>query len=419
MSSLHGAGSGEWRRNWKLVLACAFGLSFASVLNQVFGLFMEPLGEEFGWSRAQISIGLSMSGVVSVLLSPVVGMMVDRYGVRRLALPCIVLLTLSMAALSLANGSYTQWIALWAIYSIVDLGVKSTVWTTAVAYAFKAERSLAIAFTLGGVTIGQIIGPPLTQVLIDGYGWRTAFLAIAVIWGAVAFLLSFFFLHEERHVGPDTENTEATTMRRVANGLTVAQAMRSLVLIRIGIATFITMLLGLGVWLHMASILAAGGASRAQAAYLLSLYGVAGIAGKLITGWLMDRVHAGLIGSVTLAVSAVAYALLLDDFRTQALTIVAILVTGYASAAKLQICAYMTSRYAGMRSYGTIFGFMSSLVALGGGLGPFVAGLIFDAYGSYDPLILACTVGTFIAAALIVGLGAYPDWEEPGAKEAA
>ncbi len=419
MTSLRGASSGEWRRNWKLVLACAFGFSFASVLNQVFGLFMEPLGDEFGWSRAQISVGLTMSGVVSVFLSPVVGMMVDRFGVRRLALPCIVLLTASMAALSLANGSYTQWIALWAIFSIVDLGVKSTVWTTAVAYAFKAERSLAIAFTLGGVTIGQIVGPPLTHMLIEGYGWRAAFLGIAAIWGGVAFLLSLFFLHEERHVGPSKDEGESIAPRRLANGLTVAQAMRSLVLIRIGLATFITMLLGLGVWLHMAPILTSGGASRAEAAYLLSLYGVAGIGGKLITGWLMDRVHAGLVGSITLSVSAVAYALLLDAFRTQELTIVAILVTGYASAAKLQICAYMTSRYAGMRSYGTIFGFMSSLVALGGGLGPFVAGLIYDAYGSYDPLILACTVGTFIAAALIVGLGPYPDWEESGTEEPA
>lgn len=402
----------EWRSNWTLVLACAFGFSFSSVINYSFGLFIEPLAEEFGWGRAEISIGLTMSGIVSVLLSPLVGWLIDRWGVRRLALPGIVLLTLSIVSLSFANGSRSQWLALWAIFAVVDLAVKSTVWTTAVAYAFKAERSLAIAFTLGGVSIALIAGPPLAQALIAAYGWRTAFVAIGLIWGGAALVLNLLFLRDrgDRQVSPAAAAQSGSQASEP--GLSLAAALRSMPLLRIALATFITMLLGIGIQVHMVPILTGGGITRQSAAWFVSLGGVAGIAGKLITGWLMDRVDAGLVGAATLAVSAVGYGLLLDGIRTLPLTVVAIMVIGYAAAAKMQICAYMTSRHAGMRNFGVIFGFMSSLIALGGGLGPFIAGLVFDHYGSYNYLLLASVVGTYLSAAIIFGLGRYPDWDE-------
>lgn len=400
----------EWRRNWTLVLACAVGFSFSSILTYAFGLFIVPLSEEFGWTRAEVSAGLTLTGVVSVLLSPVVGMLVDRWGVRRLAIPGLVLLTLSVASFSLADGSMTQWMALWAVFAVVDLSVKSTVWTTAVAYAFKDERSLAIAFTLGGVSLASIVGPPLAAALVGGLGWRMAFVAIAAIWGSVALVLAVLFLKDNKERQADGSLVLAARGTTDADGLTLGQAFRSGPLIRIGAATFITMLLGLAVQVHQVPVLTAGGMSAQRAAYLVSLAGVAGIAGKLVTGWLMDRVNAGLVGAVTLAVSATGYGLLLDGVRTVPSIVVAMMVIGYAAACKLQVCAYMTSRYAGMRNFGTVFGVMSSLIALGAGLGPLLAGVVFDAYGSYDPLLIAAMGGTLLAAGLLVGLGNYPSW---------
>ena len=398
----------EWRRNWTLVLACAFGFSFSSVINYTFGLFIEPMGSEFGWSRAQLSLGLTLSAVVSVFVSPFVGILIDRWGVRRIALPGLVLLTLSIASFALADGSMTQWLALWSAFAIIDLSVKSTVWTTAVAGAFDAERSLAIAFTLGGVSICQILGPPLAQVLIADYGWRAAFVAIGAGWGGVALLLSLFFLYDSRDQSRRDGTAGATIKALPAAGMSLREAFASPPLILIALATFITMLLGIAVLVHQIPILTAGGISRQHAAYIASLGGAAGIAGKLITGWLMDRKDPGTVGAIILAVSAVAYGLLLDSLRTVPMAILAIMVTGFASAAKLQICAYMTSRYAGMRNFGAIFGVMSSVIALGGGLGPFVAGLVFDSFGTYDPLIIAAVIGTLVAAVMIAGLRRYP-----------
>lgn len=405
----------EWRRNWTLVLACALGFSFSSVVNYSFGLFIEPLTQEFGWSRAETSVGLTLTAVVSVLLSPVVGMIIDRWGVRRLAIPGLALLGLSVASFGLASGSVWQWIALWAIFALVDLSVKSTVWTTAVAYTFDKERSLAIAFTLGGVSFALIVGPPLAEALIAVFGWRMAFAVMGLVWGAGTLSLAIPFLRDRRNGAEAKLQRAAATS---ADGLTVGEALRSRPLQRIALATLITMLLGVGIQVHQVPILTAGGVTRQHAAYLVSLGGIAGIAGKIATGWLMDRANAGLVGGITLAVSAIAYGLLIDSIRTTELTIVAMIVIGYAAAAKMQICAYMTTRYAGMRNFGTVFGFMSSLIALGGGLGPLVAGLVYDHFQTYDPLLMAAVGGMLLSAAMLVGLGNYPQWREDAPEPA-
>lgn len=396
----------EWRRNWTLVIACAVGLSFSVLLNNCFGLFIEPISEEFGWGRAQTSAGMTLGALFSVIFSPFVGALVDKFGVRRIALPGLVLLALSIASFALANGSTVQWFAIWAIFALVDLGVKTTVWTTAVAGVFDAERSLAIAFTLGGVSLAQIIGPPLSEALISNFGWRAAFVSLGIGWGGVALLLSLLFLFDVR----DRQRQDVRVDKPDAQtlpGLTVREALVSPPLIRIAIATFLTMLLGVAVLVHQVPILTGAGISRQEAALVVSLGGVAGIAGKITTGWLMDRADAGKVGALILAFSAIGYSFLLDAVRTVPLAMTAVIIAGFASATKLQICAYMTSRYAGMRNYGTIFGIMSSLIALGGGGGPVVAGLIYDVYGSYDLLILTTVVGTLFAAWMIGGISRY------------
>jgi predicted MFS family arabinose efflux permease len=241
-----------------------------------------------------------------------------------------------------------------------------------------------------------------------------AFVAIGFSWGAVTVILSLLFLKDVRQA--DAGRPEAADAD--SDGLTVSQAMRSGPLQRIALATFITMFLGVGVQVHQVPLLTETGMPRQEAAYLVSLGGLAGIAGKLITGWLMDRANAGMVGAITLGVSAIAYGTLIDGIRTVPITVIAMMVIGYASAAKLQICAYMTTRYAGMRNFGKIFGFMASLIALGGGLGPFVAGLIFDVFGTYNPLLIASVGGTLLSAAMLLGLGNYPRWR-PSEREPA
>lgn len=386
-------------------------MSFHSVTTYGFGLFIEPLTAEFGWSRSQVSSGLSVAALLSVPLAPLLGAMVDRWGSRRLALPGIIMTGLCLTSFSLANGSVTQWLVLWAGYAILSVGVNSTVWAAAISGVFTAGRGLALGVTLSGAALAQVFAPPLAQWLIDGYGWRMAFVGLGVGWGAPALLLCLFFLFDAHDRQRSRQrDKKGPTLRPSLPGLSIGAACRNLALLRIGAATLIMMILTIAVIVHQVPLLTELGVSRQTAALLAGLTGAAGLVGKLVTGYLMDRMHAGLVSSLTMGVAALAFLMLLEPSRSLPLVVLSMVILGYSSGSKFQICAYQTSRYAGMRNFGKIFGVMSCLVALGAGLGPFVAGLIYDLFGSYRPLVLVGIPASLISGLLLFRLGPYPEW---------
>lgn len=397
-----------------MVLAAFTGFSFHSITTYSTGLFMQPLGEEFGWSRAQITSGLSIAALMTIPLAPVVGAMIDRWGSRRLAVVGLVLTAGAVSAFGLANGSMLQWLALWTFYSIVATGIKSTVWTAAVTGTFTAARGLALGVMMCGAAAAQIVAPPLTRWLIDTQGWRMAYLWLGAGWGGLALAMVLLFLYDAhdhaRRQTPAEKERAAAAPPPALPGLSFGEALRNPAILRIALSTLITMFLGVALIVHQVPILVETGLSRTAAAYLASLTGLAGFAGKLATGWMSDRWNAGVVGGVTLAAPMVAFVMLLEPFRTPALIVVAMFVIGYSSGAKLQISAYLTSRYGGMRNFGKIFGIMGSLIAVGSGLGPVAAGRVYDLAGDYTPFILAGIPGSLICGLLILTLGPYPTW---------
>jgi predicted MFS family arabinose efflux permease len=370
----------EWRMYWPLIVASTAGFSLHTLSSYAIGLFMDPLEAEFGWSRAQISVVSVIPSIIMVLLSPLTGALIDRWGSRRLAIPSLVLSGLAIAIVSLANGSLVQWYLLWTFYGLVTLGIKATVWTTAVAGAFSAGRGLALGVVLCGTAISQIFVPPLAQWLVDDYGWRQAYLWLGVGWSTPCVILAALFLFDAR----DRARLSAVTdgRKQASNldlpGLAIGEAIRNVPLVRIGISTLLTMFIGTAILIHQVPILTSTGLSRGDAAWLAGLAGVAGVIGKVLTGWMTDRWNAGVIGSLSMLAPAIAYLMLLEPYPATWWYIVAMMIIGYTAGVKLQICAYLTGQFAGMRNFGKIFGVMTSLVALGGGLGSVAAGAVFD-----------------------------------------
>ncbi|HKX79202.1 MAG TPA: MFS transporter [Novosphingobium sp.] len=413
----------EWREGWTLVLAASIGFSFLTVQTGSMAMFIGPLGDEFGWSRTFISSGFTFATIFTALLSPFFGMLVDRFGSRRLALPGIVTTSFAIAAFSL-TGSGLAWIGLWILYAIISIAVKPTIWTAAVTGVFSAGQGLAMGVTLSGMALTNVILPPLAVWLIDLYGWRGAYVALGFGWGAVTFLLSWFFLYDAhdrksgKRSGISTPTSPRAEQASDFPGLTIPQAWRSRALWHIAVSTFLILAMTMGLGVHTIAILGDVGLGRSDAAYLASLGGIAAVAGKLATGVLLDRYSAKLVGGVTLALTAFGFGLLIESIQTTLLIAIAMVIGGYTQGAKWQICGYLTSRHAGMKNFGAIYGFMNSVIALGGGVGPLIAGLSYDLLGGYETFLIAGVIGSVISGILIITLPPLPDWDERREDEA-
>jgi MFS family permease len=402
--------AGEWKRGWPIVLTSAMGISFLSVVMGSLGTFIEPLTAEFGWSRATLTMGMVIAGLFVLLLSPFAGSLVDRFGPRRLALPGVVLMTLSTASFGLTNGSVVQWAVLWTVYGFAHISMMMSIWTGAVASAFDKGRGLALGLALAGSAVASTIIPSLSTWLIDTAGWRQAYLVMALGWGGLTLPLCLLFLRGTADGMPRRRMREKAEPTYEREGLTIAEAWRDRGLWSIAIATLLVMLMTQALAVHQIPLMTEAGLSRSTAALLAGLAGIASFAGNVITGWLMDRYRANWVGGITLGVLALAFALLLDGVRTPALIFVAMLISGYSAGTKLQICGYLTSRYGGLKNYGAIFGFMGSLIAVGGALGPFLGGLLYDMTGGYQEFVIIGMIGCAISGLLIVSLPRTPEW---------
>lgn len=399
----------EWSRHWTLVLAACVGFSFMSLMTPAAGVFMQPVGKEFGWNRTELSMGIALSALVAIILAPFIGVLIDRWGARKLALPGIVLTGLSIATFSLATSSFALWLALWVMWGMCSLLVLSTVWAAAVASVFREGRGLALGITMAGTAVSTVIAPPLANWLIGSVGWRLAFVWIGLGWGAVAFVLAYFFLF-------DAANQPGARSRKdlaeAEEGLSLSEARRSSALWRVALATFLILTITIAVVVHQFPIIVEAGIDETWAAWLVSLSGAAGIVGKLVTGVLIDRFHARWIGGVTLASTAVAFPLMIPGIATPLLVVIGVIIAGYAAGTKIQLCGYLTARYAGMKHYGTIFGLMTSAISMSSFVGPLLAGKLRDMSGSYAPFLILGAVVSLISGGLILSLGNYPVWKK-------
>jgi len=230
----------------------------------------------------------------------------------------------------------------------------------------------------------------------------------------VTLLACVLFLYDlrDKRAGGGASAQNPAGERAELPGLTLGEAWRDSALWRIGISTVLTMVLTLGLSIHLVPILGGAGVSRANAAWLLSLAGIAGLLGKLVSGVLLDRFRPNWIGGLTLGMTAIAFGLLIDGITSPALIVFAMLVNGYTTGTKIQVVSYLTARYGGMRNYGTLVGVMNGAMASGLIVGPVYAGLVFDMTGGYGLFLITGTVGSIICGLLLFSLPAYPDWSE-------
>lgn len=390
-----------------LVIVSALGLGVATMHVYSFGMVIEPLEREFGWSRGQITAGLTIWSVVSVLFAPPMGFLADRMGSRRVAIVGVTLFCGALALLSFAGPGIASWWLGWTLVAFGSVCIKTTVWTKAVASRFTYRRGLALAFTLCGSGAASMILPPIVTQYIADHGWRAAYVAMGVGGAAVVLPLLLLFFHDARDLARNPGRGKAAkrdTAPVELPGLTIREGLRSPAFWRIALIAFLLTSVVTSMLVHFVPLMTLGGISRIEAAAAAGLIGAMSMVGRLVTGAILDMIDARIVGVVATAFPVVACLLLLNNDGSIFMAIAVAIAIGLALGSEVDVLAFVSAQYFGMRSYGTLFGAVAGLVSFGSGIGPTIAGFIFDHHGHYDPALYAATPLLLLSALLMATL---------------
>lgn len=391
---------------WWVVAASAAGLLVGNgpVMQFTIGTLLAPITRDLGWSRGTVSsamvVGLWMTG----LATPFAGRLVDRFGIRAVALPAILLFALSAASVAWVPASPAAFTVLYALMGLGAAGQTPLVYAKAISVRFDHQRGLALGFAMAGVGLGAVLVPQFVRAMIGVAGWRGAYLGL----GALIFLLAFPAV--ACFVGRPAGAGESVARREPASalpGLTGPEALRTARFWSLAASFFIVSGTTGGVIAHLVPLLGDRGVSPQLATAMVGVAGMALIAGRLLAGFLADRFHAPYVAAVFFLAPLAGILVLLSTPRPEAAAAGTILV-GMGVGAEVDLVAFLLSRYLGMRSFGEIYGYFFSIFMLGAGLGPLAMGLSWDRTGSYKLMLICFAASLALASLPMLRLGPYP-----------
>lgn len=394
----------EWRAWWPLTLAALIGYSTIGLQSYGISPFVSHLEQEFGWSRAEVLIGVSISNAVGILLNIVIGMIVDRFGSRRVALLGLFVKTGSFALLGAATGTVLNWSLLWVVLAVGVVLVQSTVWTRALASRFDRSRGLAFAVALSGTPIAAMILPVLSTWLIVEFGWRLAFVGVGAIWLAVTLPIVFLFFRD----APASESQPGARQDQapiVVPGLTMREGVRTRAFFRLLISFGCFSFYSMTVATNLVPMITEAGAGAMQAAGIASIMGLVGLIARLSVGVLLDRFPGHIIGTGTLLMPVIGCAIFLMDDPGTILLAVAVGTFGAAIGAEMDVALYLATRHFGLKAFAALFNAIITFGALNAAIGPFIAGWLHDLSGNYDTLLVAIMAVMTLGALAMATLG--------------
>lgn len=418
---------GEWKRYGLVPVAAAIGYSTMAIQTYGIGPFIAPLEQEFGWSRAQVMFGLTISNAIGVLFNFAVGVLADRFGPRRVGLTGIVVKTSAIMMLATVSGTFLNWSLLWLLVAFGAVLAQANVWASAVASRFDKGRGLAIAIALSGSSFCAAIVPVLATWLIGLYGWRMAFLGIGLGWLIVAFPIVFVLFHgkqDERRaeLARQAKNVVTAELPGAATaaaielpGVTIGEGLRMGAFWRLVIASFAFAFYTMSISPNLVPMLTEKGSTTIVAAQIASLVGIAGIIARISAGFLLDHVPTNLLGTFVFLLPVAGCAVMLGDQQTYLLLALGVASIGVTIGAEYDVVFYLVSRHFGLRSFASLMGGMLTAGAFGGAIAPVIAGWMHDIFGGYDEM-LVLLMGLMAAGALAIATMGRPtrDFLIPG-----
>ena len=400
------------QNRWWIVGASLIGMIVGPGTAVIFtvNVFMVPVTTELHWSRGLFSSGLLASAVCSPIMTPLFGHLLDRFGIRPIALPVSFIYGLSLCSFALLRTD-----AVWQLYLMFACAsgfgacLGPVVYSKAITAWFDKERGLALGIATSGVGLGTFIMPTMAQIFISSFGWRTAYVAVGVTTWFLSFTMISLFVREppgyrermrQAHAHPAGGPQPFGISTKAAITGTRQFWLLAAIFLLEGTANN-GIISG-----HFVPLLTDRGYTPAAAAALLGTSGIAAMIARIIVGFCLDYVRGPVFSACVMVLPVVGIGLLLSHVGSPAPFFAAVCF-GLAIGAEVDMLGFFVSRYFGRRSFGTLYGLIFALFALGIGLGPAVLGQGFDRFHSYDPVLWVFFCMLIVAALLFLPLGKY------------
>src|ERR1700752_2449010 len=391
---------------WWIVFGATAAMLVAQgpVILYTLGLFIKPLNMEFGWDRASISAAGGIAAISSAITIPFVGSMMDRWGVRTVLLPIVVLCAASVALIALTPKSIVVFMLLFAITGVLGSGQGPLGYAKSVSAWFDDRRGLALGITMSGIGLGAALVPQYTQFLIGNFGWRVAYVGLGLLTLMVAFPAVFLFIREpaKAKIVAGEHVQSAGSQNRPAD-LEVREVLGGRRFWLIACALLLVSTVTQGLVVHTVPLLTDKGYSPEVAAALMIAVGLSTMAGRLSSGYLVDRIFAPFVAAFFFLLPCLGIYLL----ATALSPIAGIISLGLASGTEIAMIGFLTSRYFGMKRFGQLYGYLFVSFVVGSAFGPYLRGLAFGRLHSYEPALWAFGISMLLATAVILSLGPY------------
>jgi MFS family permease len=396
------AGSGEFKRGWKVVLAASLGVGcgLSPIPFYTIGVFVLPLAAAFGWTVDQVLAALIVSNLSMLVSSPFMGLLSDRYGVRRVALGSTICFGLSFLLFAFNPGSLPLFYATYSLLNLVGAGTLPITWTRAVNSWFRQSRGLALGLSLLATGLFGSIAKIYAHWLIEHYGWRMAYAGLALFPLLIALPVALAFFHERKETAGENAPPET--------GMSLSEALATRRFWTMSAALLlITLTIG-GIMPNLERLMTSKGFDAGTAVELAGIVGIGVLIGRPLGGWLIDRLWAPGVAFLLLGAPAIAFLILSHLALTPALGGFCVFLIGFALGVEYDVVAFLIARYFGMRAYSAIYGSLYAAYALGAGFGPYLIGHQFTREHSYDGVLNISAALLLLGAALLLTLGRYP-----------
>ena len=397
-----------------LIYALVLGSTFSS-----FGLYILPVSEEFGLSRADINTGLIVLNLGNATLAPVIGRLLDKVSARMLMIVSSLLFAGSMAIISQSTSLWLDagLIAIPVAAGVLGGGTISV--TVLLARWFRVYRGRAMALAALGMSLGGIVVAPIIGQLIETQGWRFSVLVTGAGAGLAMAVLAFLM---RDHPGPNDVEVRRPIADTTPNSLEAAApqppqepAPSALTILRMPLFWLLAIGIAIGsgvsqgLIVSLVPIAIGAGLSTMDSAILISATGVSGIAAMLMLAAWGDRIDRTLLLSLVLISCLLPCALLLVAKSYVALLLTA-LVLGFALAALAPIyIALMADRF-GLAAFGTVRGLLVPVMSLMGAVSVRFIGEVFDRTGNYEFGLWTYLVLIAVSAGMVLATRRRANW---------